>query len=117
MTKATGSVSFEDLQRHIEAETIARLIGSPELVDALGATTTLTSSEVKHLVHQMKVVAAKTAFGPTAVVTDNRMVFGMARMLAIISELEDGPLVAVFATVAEGLDWLSSALPSSQISH
>jgi hypothetical protein len=46
------------------------------------------------------------AFGPTAVITTNDVVFGMASMLAILSELKGGLKVQAFRTFSEGLDWL-----------
>lgn len=106
LTRAEGNLSFDEIRAHLEAEDKARRLGSPELFDATGATTTLTSHQAKQLVAQLKGLAGKTLLGPTAVVTDSRMGFGMARMLAILSELQSGPLIGVFPTVAEGLDWL-----------
>jgi hypothetical protein len=44
--------------------------------------------------------------GPTAVITNKDVLFGMASMLAILSELQDGPKVQAFRTFSEGLDWL-----------
>ena len=46
------------------------------------------------------------AFGATAVITTNDVVFGMASMLGILSELGAGPKVQAFRTFSEGLDWL-----------
>ena len=54
----------------------------------------------------LKTLARDAPFGPTSVVTTNDMFFGMAMMLAILSDLHDGPKVAVFRTFDEGLDWL-----------
>ena len=102
LTKAEGNVSFDDIQRHLEAEYKTRHLGPPELVDATGANTTVTSDQVKQLVEELKALALKCALGPTAIVTDSDVVFGMARMLAIISELQHGPVIEVFRTMAEG---------------
>lgn len=106
LTRAEGNVSFNEVQRHLEAEKSARLLGSPELFDTTGISSTLTSDEVKLLVAQLKALARETVFGPTAVVTDRLVLYGMVRMLAILSELQNGPVIGVFATVAEALDWL-----------
>ena len=106
LTRAEGK-SFDEMQRHLEAEKNARLLGSPELFDMTGTSTTLTSDEVKLLVTRLKALARETVFGPTAFVTDRQVVFGMIRMLAILSELQDGPVIGVFSTAAEALDWLS----------
>lgn len=107
LTRAEGNMSLDDIQRHLEAEATARRLGSPELFDATGASTTLTSDQVRQLVEELKALASENAFGPSAVVTDNDVFFGMARMLAIISELHQGPVIGVFRTVDEGLRWLA----------
>jgi hypothetical protein len=109
LTRAEGNLSLDDIQRHLEAEAKALRFGSRELFDATGASTKATADQVKQLVENLKVLGRDNAFGATAVVTDNDVFFGMARMLAILSELQDGPVIGVFRTMAEAIDWLSQA--------
>jgi hypothetical protein len=45
-------------------------------------------------------------FGPTALVTGDDKVFGMASMFSILSALECGPSMGVFRTFDEALNWL-----------
>jgi hypothetical protein len=54
-------------------------------------------------------VARTVDLGPTAIVTRNDVLFGMAMMLAILCELHGGPNVGVFRTFDEALDWLLRA--------
>ena len=70
------------------------------------ARTDATADQVRLVVQRMIDIHRRGAFGPTAVITNNDVVFGMASMLAILSELGGGPKVQVFRTFNEGLDWL-----------
>jgi hypothetical protein len=46
------------------------------------------------------------SMGPTAVVTVNDVFHGMVSLMAIVSEIEAGPRIAVFRSFDEGLEWL-----------
>jgi hypothetical protein len=111
ITKAEGLVTFEDIQGHIDCESQRRALGYPEVIDATGARTNVTPDDVKQIVERLRVEASKGAFGATAIVTNSDHLFGMARMLGIVSELRGGPAIAVFRTHEEAMAWLSSRLP------
>ncbi len=82
-----------------------------EMIDATAATTNLTAEEVRKIVGRVHEMMRSGPFGPTAIVTNNDVVFGMARMFAILCELQQGPPVGVFRTLDEGRDWLVGASP------
>ena len=103
---AEGLVSFSDIDRHLTEEDRERALAHRELVDATAATTNLTSQEVRVLVERLRILMQKGPFGPTAVVASDNTLFGMANMLAILSDLNRGPSVGVFRTFDEALDWL-----------
>ena len=105
-TTAHGLVTFSEIQNHVNQEANGYSTGYRELIDASLATTDLTADQGRELVQLIKGMAQKTPFGPTAIVTANDMVFGMASMIAILSELQGGPLIGVFRTFDEGLKWL-----------
>jgi hypothetical protein len=105
-TTAEGLVSFEDIEKHLDQETAEKALGYPELVDASAAWTNLPSEEVRQIVLRLQAMRRTVQLGPTAIVTTNDMFFGMARMAAILCELQGGPNVGVFRTFDEGLDWL-----------
>jgi hypothetical protein len=105
-TTAHGLVTFSDIQNHVNQETNGYSTSHRELIDASLATTDLTADQSRELVQLIKCMAQKRSFGPTAIVTANDMVFGMASMIAILSELQGGPLIGVFRTFDEGLKWL-----------
>ena len=107
-TTAEGVVSFEEIQAHLKGEWSAHLVGTRELVfDASAASTNLTSvMKVKKIVATLQQMAKQREFGPTAVVTNDNVVFGMASMVGILSELRGGPVIGAFRSFSEGLNWL-----------
>lgn len=110
-TTAEGVITFEELQAHLNVEWSARRVGSREFVDASTASTNLTSEEAKKIVSTVLQMSKQQEFGPTAIVTSDNVLFGMASMVGILSELRDGPAIGVFRSVSEGLDWLHAFEP------
>jgi hypothetical protein len=111
-TKADGLISFEDINRHLDEESREGALLLREIVDATDAQTNLTPEETRQLVIRLRNLMRTHVLGPTAVITANDVVFGMARMFAILSDLEGGPKTAVFRHFEEGLEWLLQASPS-----
>ena len=105
-TRAEGLLTFDEIIRHLNDERNANSIAHPEVFDATQASTDSTAEQVRVVVQRMIEMRRQGAFGPTAVITNNDVVFGMASMLAILSELRGGPKVQAFRTFNEGLDWL-----------
>jgi hypothetical protein len=105
-TTAESLVSFEDIQQHLDQERAERALGYREIVDASAASTNLTAAQIRQIVVRLQTEARAHDLGPTAIVTTNDVLFGMAMMLAVLCELQGGPKVAVFHTFDEGLDWL-----------
>jgi hypothetical protein len=105
LTHADGLVTFQDLSQHLDAEERDRGLGLPELFDARGATTNLTTGQVRTLVQRAADTLGRTALGPTAIVATNDVVFGMARMYAILTE-QAGARVEVFRDVESANRWL-----------
>jgi hypothetical protein len=105
-TRAEGLLAFDEILRHLNEERKAKGIAHPEVFDATEARTVATEEQARVVVQRMIDMGRQGAFGPTAVITTNDVVFGMARMLAILSALGGGPEVQAFRTFDEGLDWL-----------
>ena len=105
-TRAEGLLTFEEILRHLDEERNAKGIAHPEIFDATQANTDSTAEQIRAVVQRMIEMGRQGVFGPTAVITDNDVLFGMASMLAILSELRGGPKVQAFRTFSEGLDWL-----------
>jgi hypothetical protein len=110
-TTVEGLISLADIESHLDREAEARALAYRELIDASTASTDLTSAELTLLVSRMQTLMKSAPFGPTALVTTNARVFGMASMLAILLALNGGPSIGVFRTFSEGLDWLVRADP------
>ena len=105
-TRAEGLLTLDEILQHLNEERNAQGIAHPEVFDATQARTDATAKQVRVVVQRMIDMHRQGAFGPTAVITNNDVLFGMASMLAILSELRDGPKVQAFRTFSEGLDWL-----------
>jgi hypothetical protein len=105
LTRADGLVTVEDLSAHLDAEERDRALGLPELFDARGATTNLTATDVRTLVQRAAAALQRNPLGPTAIVATDDVVFGMARMYAILTE-QVGARVEVFRDVDSANRWL-----------
>ena len=103
-TRAEGLLTFGEILRHLNEERDAKGIGHPEIFDATQARTDSTAEQVRVVVQRMIEMSRQGAFGPTAVITTNDVVFGMASMLAILSELKGGRKFKPFARSTR--DWI-----------
>lgn len=106
LATARGLVTFAELESHINRESDARALGYREIFDAISATTDLTADEARTFVAHLRERMSRGPFGPTAVVTDSDVVYGMARMIQILSELSSGPLIGVFRRQDDARRWL-----------
>jgi hypothetical protein len=104
VTRASGLVTFSELSEHLDAEEHERALDLKELFDARGATTDITPDQVKHLVQRAVSSAQRISLGPTAIVTHNDLVFGMARMYSIL--VENVAPVGVFRDLEPAIEWL-----------
>ena len=75
-------------------------------VYAMKARTNLTVTQARLVVGRLKSMMHAHRMGPTAVVTVNDVFYGMASMMAIVSEIESGPRIAVFRSFDKGIEWL-----------
>jgi hypothetical protein len=105
LTHADGVVTFEDLNRHLDQEELARGLDLPELIDARAATTNLTAEQIQQLVQRAADIARRIPFGPTAIVTTDDVVYGMARMYSMLAE-NAGVCLAVFRDLDAAEHWL-----------
>jgi hypothetical protein len=105
VSHANGVVTYVELEEHLNSEERERALGLPELIDASGATTDVTVGEVKKLVQRAARTAQQLPLGPTAIVVQDPMAFGMARMYSILMERVGAP-VAVFRERVSATSWL-----------
>jgi len=107
LTHASGLITFQDVDDHLDQEERDRGLDLPELVDARGARTDLTSAQVRALVQRGIRMLRTIPLGPTAIVANDETLFGMARMYSILAE-HDGITVDVFRDVDSASRWLES---------
>lgn len=106
-TVATGVVTYAEVARHLAEEERDDALGLAEVIDARGATTDLTAEQVRSLVLLTDALLRRGRFGALALVTDNEVAFGMARMYQIL--VEALPVeIAVFRELADALTWLDA---------
>jgi hypothetical protein len=103
---ATGAIGFDDVDRHLTEEVGSGGLGYHELLDARQATANLTADEIRRLVKRARSLAAEQRLGPTALVVDNDVSYGMGRMYAILSEDFD-PEFGVFRDLGQAAAWLA----------
>lgn len=105
VTRADGIVTFHDLNAHLDVEQRNRDLHRPELINASGATTDLTTEQVRRLVRRASDMLRDVQLGPTAIVTTDDVAFGMARMYSILAEAV-GVNAEVFRDVNAATHWL-----------
>src|SRR5262245_64646716 len=86
LTRADGVVTFYEIDAHLDVEQRNRDLHRPELIDARGATTNVTPLQVRQLIQRAANMLRLADVGPTAIVTTNDVVYGMARMYSILAE-------------------------------
>lgn len=106
ITTADALLSFDDIQYHLSEESRANEIVHPEIFDATQARTDITVTQVRELAKRLVRMCHEASFGPTAVICANDVLYGMASMLGILSEIQGGPHLQAFRTFDEGLQWL-----------
>jgi hypothetical protein len=107
MTHADGVVTYAELNEHLNAEEQERGLGLPELIEASGATTDVTTGDVIRLVQRAARTSQSVPLGPTAIVVQDAVAFGMARMYSILMDRVGAP-VGVFRDRGEAIAWLES---------
>jgi hypothetical protein len=105
LTHAEGVVSFEDINAHLDVEQRDGNLDRPELVDARGAIVDLTTEQIRRLVQRATTMLRRLELGPTAIVTNSDVVFGMARMYSLMGE-GAGIATEVFRDVESAARWL-----------
>ena len=105
LTRADGVLTFHDLNAHLDVEQRNRDLHRAELIDARGATTDISTAQVRRLVQRAADMLRNVDLGPTAIVTTNDVAYGMARMYSILAE-GVGANAEVFRDMASANAWL-----------
>jgi len=113
-TRADGILTFHEINAHLDLEERNQDLHRPELIDARAADTDLSTEQVRRLVQRAARMVRDVKLGPTAIVTTNDVVFGMARMFSILAE-SVGVDAAVFRDVPSATRWLEDHSTSLSI--
>jgi hypothetical protein len=105
LTRADGVLTFHDVNAHLDVEQANRDLSRPELIDARGAVTELTADQIHRLVQRATQMLRTTDLGPTAIVTTNDLIFGLALMYVLLSE-RAGVNAEVFRDMLSARNWL-----------
>jgi len=105
LTRANGAVTFRDINAHLDLEEHNRDLNRAELIDARNAVAQLTPDEIRLLVGRAADMLRTLELGPTAIVTTDDVVFGMARVYALLAE-RVGVSAEAFRDVQSAADWL-----------
>jgi hypothetical protein len=106
ITTAEGVVTFEEINAHLDLEERNGDLNRPELIDARNASTTITAEQVRHLAHRAAGMLSRMRLGPSALVTNDDVVFGMGRMYSVFAE-SAGAIVEVFRDIDAANRWLA----------
>jgi len=106
LTHADGVVTFHDISAHLDLEQRDHNLDRPELIDARGATTNLTREQIRLLVQRATNMLRVVDLGPTAIVTNDDVVFGIARMYTLLAD-SAGVAAEVFRDLDSASRWLN----------
>ena len=110
-TTLSGTVTLTDLSHHLSAVSKLDAHRYPGLVDARGVhTLKFDRKELTRFAHELKSALAESSPAPRAVVVDDLVHFGMARLFAAL--VAGWIRVGVFDDVAAAEDWLSGVKAS-----
>ena len=106
LTRADGAVTFDEINGHLDLEQSNRDLDRSELIDARNATTDLMPAQVRQLVMRAAGMLRVVKLGPTAIVTTDDVVYGMARMYSVLAE-GVGARAEVFRDLESAERWLN----------
>ena len=109
IARAEGRVTLEEIREHLEEERQEPGLGYSELIDARGTTPDFSPADVRVLVAWLRWLGERTHLGPTAVLVDSELAFGMVRVVEIL--VEDVCLVKPFRERLDAELWLDQVSP------
>lgn len=81
---AEGRVTLDEIRSHLEEERQEPALGYGELIDARGVIPDFPPADIRILVAWLRWLGERTHLGPTAVVVDSDLAFGMVRMVEML---------------------------------
>lgn len=107
-TKATGTITVDDVLRFLDAQHAEGAWGYSVLADVREVTeTTITAADTHTLAERVRKLSKEGKRGPEAFVASAPLIYGMTRMYGGLTGASQS--VCVFAELAEAEEWLKTA--------
>jgi hypothetical protein len=103
--RAEGPITLADISAHIERERLAGALAYRELIDGRGASPAFSSEDVRSLVAILRQLGSDSLLGPTAVLVDSEVGYGVLRMLETL--LDDVCALRPFYQQEGAEEWLA----------
>jgi hypothetical protein len=104
--RAQGPITLKDIVTHLEEERLEGGLAHRELIDARGYRPAFSSEEVRSTVALLRRLGNESRLGPTAIIVDSDVGYGMARMAEML--LDDVCAVRPFRRMEEAQEWLAA---------
>jgi hypothetical protein len=108
--RCTGVVTCADMERHLQIRERPGEITYSGLIDCRGCETNISVAEARSLAFQIHSQRAGVNRGPTAIVADDDVMYGMARLFATLTDVTSdgaGAPVGVFRDMHDAEQWLA----------
>lgn len=105
LARAEGPIAVDDIRTHLEEERLAAGLPYGELIDGRGCRPNVSGKDVRTIVDILRRLGQASPLGPTAVVVDTGVGYGMLRMLGIL--MEDVCAIEPFRRQEEAEQWLA----------
>ena len=102
---AEGRVTLDEIRSHLEEERQEPALGYSELIDARSVIPDFPPADIRILVAWLRWLGERTRLGPTAVVVDSDLAFGMVRMVEML--VDDVCQVRPFRDKLDAELWLN----------
>ena len=104
IARAEGPVTLDQIRDHLEEERQEPSLSYSEFVDARGAFPDFSPADARVLVAWLRWLGERTRLGPTAVVVDSDLAYGIVRMIETL--VQDVCLVKPFRDKLDAEIWL-----------
>jgi hypothetical protein len=106
LVRAEGPITLKDIVTHLEEEHFEGGLTYRELIDARGYFPDFSGADVRSIVALLRSLGNESRLGPTAIIVDTDVGYGMARMAEML--VEDVCAVRPFRKMEEAQEWLAA---------
>ena len=104
LVRAEGSITLDEILAHLDEERGLGGLSYSELIDGRGHSPDFSAAQVRVIVAALRRHAESSVLGPTAIIVETDVGYGMLRMLEML--VEDVCAVRPFRREAEAEKWL-----------